>query len=163
MPEPVMRANDSNAQAVFYGSTDVKLKIAFKDDVMILYAQPPLTLDQFHDLVRSACQLEIKMPFTVKWIDEEGDPCTISSQLELNEAFRLYEMNRDSEIFLHVFPGVPAQPGLPCTGEDSESVFSEFTFQSYLLQNTSIVEVHEGGKSSIAYTVICLLLRDSIE
>ncbi|KFD56381.1 hypothetical protein M514_02836, partial [Trichuris suis] len=118
MPEPVMRANDSNAQAVFYGSTDVKLKIAFKDDVMILYAQPPLTLDQFHDLVRSACQLEIKMPFTVKWIDEEGDPCTISSQLELNEAFRLYEMNRDSEIFLHVFPGVPAQPGLPCTGED---------------------------------------------
>ncbi|CDW56116.1 protein kinase C iota type [Trichuris trichiura] len=79
-------------------------------DVMILYAQPPLTLDQFHDLVRSACQLDIKMPFTVKWIDEEGDPCTISSQLELNEAFRLS--------LLLVFPGVPAQPGLPCTGED---------------------------------------------
>ena len=30
-----------------------------------------------------------------------GDPCTISSQIELDEAIRLYELNRDSEINLH--------------------------------------------------------------
>lgn len=30
-----------------------------------------------------------------------GDPCTISSQIELDEAIRLYELNRDSEINMH--------------------------------------------------------------
>lgn len=39
--------------------------------------------------------------FTMKWVDEENDPCTISSQLELAEAIRLYEYNRDSEILIH--------------------------------------------------------------
>lgn len=39
--------------------------------------------------------------FTMKWIDEENDPCTISSQMELDEAIRLYEVNRDSELVMH--------------------------------------------------------------
>ncbi|VDP17727.1 unnamed protein product [Soboliphyme baturini] len=30
-----------------------------------------------------------------------GDPCTISSQQELDESFRLYDINKDSEIFIH--------------------------------------------------------------
>ncbi|KRZ07199.1 Protein kinase C iota type [Trichinella zimbabwensis] len=87
-------------------------------DVMILYTHPPLSLDQFYQEIRSACQFDAKHPFTVKWMDEEGDPCTISSQIELNEALRLYEINRDNEIFIHVFSGLPVQPGLPCLGED---------------------------------------------
>ncbi|GBP10534.1 hypothetical protein EVAR_76379_1 [Eumeta japonica] len=37
----------------------------------------------------------------MKWVDEEGDPCTISTQLELDEALRLYELNRDSELTVH--------------------------------------------------------------
>ncbi|KAJ8319930.1 hypothetical protein KUTeg_001517 [Tegillarca granosa] len=54
----------------------------------------------------------------MKWVDEEGDPCTISSQMELDEAIRLYEINKDTEITIHIFPNVPAKPGLPCVGED---------------------------------------------
>jgi hypothetical protein len=30
-----------------------------------------------------------------------GDPCTISTQMELDEAIRLYEVNRDSELTIH--------------------------------------------------------------
>ena len=30
-----------------------------------------------------------------------GDPCTISSQIELDEAIRLYDINKDSEMTLH--------------------------------------------------------------
>lgn len=30
-----------------------------------------------------------------------GDPCTVSSQLELDEAIRLYEVNKDTEITVH--------------------------------------------------------------
>ncbi|KRZ28246.1 Protein kinase C iota type [Trichinella pseudospiralis] len=117
MPEPLSRSSTPSLSYCF-NTMEVKLKIAFKDDVMILYAHPPLSLDQFYQEIRSACQFDAKHPFTVKWMDEEGDPCTISSQIELNEALRLYEINRDNEIFIHVFSGLPVQPGLPCLGED---------------------------------------------
>ena len=30
-----------------------------------------------------------------------GDPCTISNQIELDEAIRLYEANKDTEIVVH--------------------------------------------------------------
>ena len=42
-----------------------------------------------------------KYPFTVKWVDEEGDPCTISSELEVQEAIRLYEANKEAELTVH--------------------------------------------------------------
>ncbi|XP_063409434.1 protein kinase C iota type-like isoform X5 [Mytilus trossulus] len=38
--------------------------------------------------------------------------------MELDEAIRLYELNKDSELTLHVFPNVPQRPGMPCVGED---------------------------------------------
>ncbi|RUS76305.1 hypothetical protein EGW08_015929, partial [Elysia chlorotica] len=68
--------------------------------------------------IKDICKFDDVQRFTVKWLDEEGDPCTISSQIELNEAIRLYEVNKDSELNIHVFPNVPAKPGLPCVGED---------------------------------------------
>ncbi|XP_015754168.1 PREDICTED: protein kinase C iota type-like [Acropora digitifera] len=46
-----------------------------------------------------------------------GDPCTISCQEELNEAIRLYELNRDSELVIHLFKGIPEEPGRLCDGE----------------------------------------------
>lgn len=49
-------------------------------------------------VVIDICWLQV---FTMKWVDEEGDPCTISTQLELDEALRLYELNRDSELTVH--------------------------------------------------------------
>ncbi|RXM95990.1 Protein kinase C zeta type [Acipenser ruthenus] len=49
-----------------------------------------------------------------------GDPCTISSQIELEEAFRLYSRNRNEGLHMHVFPSIPEKPGMPCPGEDSE-------------------------------------------
>jgi len=30
-----------------------------------------------------------------------GDPCTVTSQIELEESLRLYELNKDSEIVIH--------------------------------------------------------------
>lgn len=38
--------------------------------------------------------------------------------LELDEALRLYELNKDTEITIHVFPDLPPAPGMPCLGED---------------------------------------------
>lgn len=39
--------------------------------------------------------------FTMKWVDDEGDPCRIASQEELDEALRLYELEKDTEITIH--------------------------------------------------------------
>ncbi|MFH4974398.1 hypothetical protein AB6A40_001107 [Gnathostoma spinigerum] len=98
--------------------TDVKLKTRFQGQVLILYSKIPLQLETLLCDLRDACKQARNQPITVKWIDEEGDPCTISSQRELDEAIRLLKANGEAELNVHVFLGIPALPGLPCTGED---------------------------------------------
>ena len=39
--------------------------------------------------------------FTMKWVDDEGDPCRIATQQELDEALRLYEIEKDTEVTIH--------------------------------------------------------------
>uniref|UniRef100_A0A8C3UZ58 Protein kinase C iota type n=1 Tax=Catharus ustulatus TaxID=91951 RepID=A0A8C3UZ58_CATUS len=87
-------------------------------DIMITYFEPSISFEGLCSEVRDMCSFDNEQLFTMKWIDEEGDPCTVSSQLELEEAFRLYELNKDSELLIHVFPCVPERPGMPCPGED---------------------------------------------
>ena len=41
------------------------------------------------------------LSFVLFFFLSTGDPCTVSSQLELEEAFRLYELNKDSELLIH--------------------------------------------------------------
>uniref|UniRef100_A0AAY4BI64 protein kinase C n=1 Tax=Denticeps clupeoides TaxID=299321 RepID=A0AAY4BI64_9TELE len=79
-----------------------------------------MTYTELCEEVREICRLRQHQPITLKWIDEEGDPCTISSQMELEEAFRLYSRGRKSGLLLHVFPSIPEKPGMPCPGEDSK-------------------------------------------
>jgi len=45
--------------------------------------------------------------------------CTISSQVELIEAIRLTTELREAELKVHIFLGLPLNPGAPCPGEDS--------------------------------------------
>nr|ADZ96017.1 aPKC kinase polarity protein long isoform 1 [Paracentrotus lividus] len=96
----------------------IPIKAAFNGTILCIRIDPNVTLDDFLQDMRGICNFQDKQNFTVKWLDEEGDPCTISSQEELEEAIRLYELNKDSNINLHVFPTVPVRPGLPCPGED---------------------------------------------
>uniref|UniRef100_A0A667XUB4 protein kinase C n=1 Tax=Myripristis murdjan TaxID=586833 RepID=A0A667XUB4_9TELE len=85
---------------------------------MITHFEPSISYEGLYGEVRDMCSMDNDQLFTMKWIDEEGDPCTVSSQLELEEALRLYELNKDSELIIHVFPCVPEKPGMPCPGED---------------------------------------------
>ncbi|CAH0564822.1 unnamed protein product [Brassicogethes aeneus] len=97
---------------------EIRAKIAYNGEVLITYIDQCITLEQLCHEIREICRFSQEQVFTMKWVDEEGDPCTISSQMELDEAIRLYEINRDSELTIHVFPNVPPQPGMPCQGED---------------------------------------------
>uniref|UniRef100_A0A674D750 Protein kinase C n=1 Tax=Salmo trutta TaxID=8032 RepID=A0A674D750_SALTR len=87
-------------------------------DIMITHFEPSISYEELHGEVKDMCCMDNDQLFTMKWIDEEGDPCTVSSQLELVEALRLYEVNKDSELIIHVFPCIPEKPGMPCPGED---------------------------------------------
>jgi len=97
---------------------EIRVKTAFNGRVFITYIDHGIGYDKLIDEMREICGFHRNYPFTVKWVDEEGDPCTVSSQIELDEAIRLYEINKEAELTVHVFPGVPAAPGMQCQGED---------------------------------------------
>ncbi|XP_015931041.1 atypical protein kinase C [Parasteatoda tepidariorum] len=97
---------------------EIRIKTVYNGGVMITYIEYTVTLEDFCKEMREICKFSNDQVFTIKWIDEEGDPCTISSQAELDEALRLYDVNKDSELTVHVFPSVPPLPGMPCIGED---------------------------------------------
>ncbi|XP_050522678.1 atypical protein kinase C isoform X2 [Daktulosphaira vitifoliae] len=97
---------------------EIRVKTAFNGEVMITYIDPHITVDQLRHEMRVICRFSPDQDFTMKWVDEEGDPCILSTQMELDEAVRLYELNKDSELTIHVFPNVPPAPGMPCQGED---------------------------------------------
>ncbi|XP_022338968.2 atypical protein kinase C-like isoform X1 [Crassostrea virginica] len=96
----------------------VRMKVGYNGDILITSIGTDISYENFCVEIKDICKFDDQQLFTVKWLDEEGDPCTISSQTELDEAIRLYDLNKDSELTLHVFPNVPERPGMPCRGED---------------------------------------------
>uniref|UniRef100_A0A3P9PEN0 protein kinase C n=1 Tax=Poecilia reticulata TaxID=8081 RepID=A0A3P9PEN0_POERE len=113
---PTLR--DSTMSHPGENSHQVRVKAYYKGDIMITHFEPSISYEDLSGEVRDMCSMDNDQQFTMKWIDEEGDPCTVSSQLELEEALRLYELNKDSELTIHIFPCVPEKPGMPCPGED---------------------------------------------
>ncbi|XP_067946415.1 protein kinase C iota type-like [Watersipora subatra] len=100
------------------GNLAIRMKVVFEVKVMVTEISSSTSYESLCSEMRDICRFDEKQPFTMKWVDEEGDPCTISSQVELEESIRLYEINKDPELTVHVFPNVPETPGLPCLGED---------------------------------------------
>ncbi|XP_053431188.1 protein kinase C zeta type isoform X1 [Nycticebus coucang] len=100
----------------------VRLKAHYGGDILITSVDAATTFDELCEEVRDMCGLRPQHPLTLKWVDSEGDPCTVSSQMELEEAFRLACQHRDEGLIIHVFPSIPEQPGMPCPGEDRHQV-----------------------------------------
>uniref|UniRef100_A0A3P8N8F4 Protein kinase C n=1 Tax=Astatotilapia calliptera TaxID=8154 RepID=A0A3P8N8F4_ASTCA len=87
-------------------------------DILITDLAATVTFVELCEEVKTMCSVASQQPITLKWIDDEGDPCTISSQMELEEALRIYSRTKRSGLLLHVFPSIPEQPGMLCPGED---------------------------------------------
>jgi len=105
------RLNDSDIP-------EIRVKTAYNGQVFITYIDHKITYPMLVTEMKDICGFAQEQDLTVKWVDEEGDPCIIQSQVELDEAIRLYEVNKDAEFAVHVFPGVPPAPGHLCYGED---------------------------------------------
>uniref|UniRef100_A0A674PPX5 protein kinase C n=1 Tax=Takifugu rubripes TaxID=31033 RepID=A0A674PPX5_TAKRU len=82
----------------------LKIKAHYRGDMLMTDLPASLTFDQLCEEVKMLCSVARFQPITLKWIDDEGDPCTISSQLELQEALRIYSRQRKSWLLLHGEP-----------------------------------------------------------
>ena len=85
--------------------------------IFITYIDHTIKYTDLQSEMREICGFPRTYPFTMKWVDEEGDPCTVSSQCELEEAIRLYEVNKEAELTVH--GKAKFTPRFPCTLESS--------------------------------------------
>ncbi|XKL61170.1 hypothetical protein PGB90_008227 [Kerria lacca] len=81
--------------------SEIKVKTVYNGGIMITYINPNLTYEQLRQEMRGICRFPSDQIFTMKWVDEEGDPCIISTQNELETAIRLFEINKEPEITIH--------------------------------------------------------------
>eukprot|EP00090_Calanus_glacialis_P000867 TRINITY_DN10616_c0_g1_i1.p1 TRINITY_DN10616_c0_g1~~TRINITY_DN10616_c0_g1_i1.p1 ORF type:complete len:599 (-),score=219.13 TRINITY_DN10616_c0_g1_i1:245-2041(-) len=105
------RLNDSDIP-------EIRVKTAYNGQVFITYIDHSMTFPHLMEEMRDICGFSPDQELTIKWVDEEGDPCIVQSQTELDEAIRLYEVNKEAELAMHVFPGLPPAAGQLCHGED---------------------------------------------
>ncbi|XP_066500980.1 protein kinase C zeta type isoform X2 [Hoplias malabaricus] len=108
----------TNGSVTELRAENVKIKAHYGRDLLVSELDAGLLFSELCAEVREMCGVHCEQPITLKWIDDEGDPCTISSQIELDEAFRIYSRNKSSGLLLHVFPSIPDSPGTLCPGED---------------------------------------------
>lgn len=102
-------------------NSNIKLKSFHNSANMVTYINTSnLTLEKLNKEVRELWQFGPDQLFTVKWIDDEGDPCLLTCQEELDEMLRLNDKcnSKESEVVVHVFNNHPVMPGMPCPGED---------------------------------------------
>ncbi|ALC41213.1 aPKC [Drosophila busckii] len=94
--------NLNNAASLLGASPNsITVKTAYNGQIIITTINKKITYEELCYEIRNICRFPIDQPFTIKWVDEENDPCTISTNMELDEAIRLYEMNYDSQLVIH--------------------------------------------------------------
>jgi atypical protein kinase C iota type len=137
---------------------DIKIQLFYCGTIMVIYINESINLDQFYNLIRLICKFDAKQLFTIKWVDEEGDPCTISSQVELDESIRLYYLNKESELIIHVFANMPEKPGTQCAGEDR----SIYRRGARRWRKIYLVNGHKYQAKRFARNALCKVCMDRI-
>lgn len=100
---------------------NLKIKAILDSDVMVTYASRSISYVDLFEQIRDLWSFDKNQKFTMKFIDDEGDPCMLSCPDEFEEAIRTTcDQGRNAELTIHVFPGVPSAAGQPCPGEDSK-------------------------------------------
>ena len=138
--------------------SDVKVQVYYCGIIMVVYIKHDLKLDELIDLLRDICKFDKQQLFTIKWVDEEGDPCTLSSQVELDEALRLYYLNKESELIVHIFANIPERPGTQCAGEDR----SIYRRGARRWRKIYLVNGHKYQAKRFARTALCKVCQDRI-
>ncbi|KAF3421172.1 hypothetical protein E2986_08643 [Frieseomelitta varia] len=131
-------------------------------EVQITYITPGISVDTLREEMRTICGFGATGPtqFTMKWIDDEGDPCRIATQHELDEALRLYKVEKDTEITIHG-PGAAVEEP-PCSMMIQGGSFYSYTAATAAAAAAAVgrrIPGVEGGPSTSS-TGIQVLPRD---
>lgn len=146
---------------------DVKIQIYYSGVITVIYLRHDelknenstnYDFNTFCSKIRPICQLDETQPFTMKWVDEEGDPCSINSQIEFDEAIRLFYLNKESELVIHIFANVPQRPGTQCVGEDR----SIYRRGARRWRKIYLVNGHKYQAKRFARTALCKVCQDRI-
>ena len=109
----------------------IRTKATFNSDLVYLQLEPTIKLNELIQKLRCAWSMSDSHLMTVKWLDDEADLCVLSTQIELDEAIRLYNLNEEDSLALHVFVGKPTEPGMLCPGEHKIYRYDKFTVQYF--------------------------------
>ncbi|KAI8040066.1 hypothetical protein M5D96_007494 [Drosophila gunungcola] len=106
MPSQILNDGSSaslNSASMNMANTpnSITVKTAYNGQIIITTVNKNISYEELCYEIRNICRFPLDQPFTIKWVDEENDPCTISTKMELDEAIRLYEMNYDSQLVIH--------------------------------------------------------------
>lgn len=139
---------------------EIKIQIYFGGLCTVVYykEEDQFEMAKFTDKIRHVCRFDQEQELTLKWVDEEGDPCTLSSQLELDEVVRLYHLNKERELVLHVFANVPDKPGRECAGEDR----SLYRRGARRWRKIYLVNGHKYQAKRFARTALCKVCQERI-
>ena len=146
---------NGNGNGTTTNLNDVKVQVYYCGIIMVVYIKENLSLDDLFHLFRDICKFDEQQLFTVKWVDEEGDPCTLSSQQELDEALRLYYLNKETELIVHIFANIPERPGTQCAGEDR----SIYRRGARRWRKIYLVNGHKYQAKRFARTALCKVSR----
>ncbi|EHB05992.1 Protein kinase C iota type [Heterocephalus glaber] len=94
--------------------TSTPLALILGRDIMTRSLENSILFEGLCDKDRDVWCFDNKQLFTTQWVEKEGDLYTASSQLELEEAIRLCELKKDSELLIHSSLCIP----VPCPGEE---------------------------------------------
>lgn len=56
---------------------------------------------QLQSSIQALYNLAPNDPFTMKWVDDEGDPCMLTCDEELQESIRLFNANKEPFLAVH--------------------------------------------------------------
>lgn len=153
-----LKLNSAKTKFVSNDTNDIKTQVYYCGLIMVVYIKSTLKIDEFYNLLREICKFDEQQLFTIKWVDEEGDPCTVSSQIELDEALRLYYLNKESELVVHIFANIPERPGTQCAGEDR----SIYRRGARRWRKIYLVNGHKYQAKRFARTALCGVCQDRI-
>lgn len=79
-------------------NVSVVAKIYFGSAKLALTIDSAWSLSEFYQNIKKVCRCNFEDSLTVKWLDDEEDPCTISSKIELDEAIRYVINSKHMEL-----------------------------------------------------------------
>lgn len=125
-PTITMNDDDNNNIIPSFASSPlnnvaVPAKLYFENSRIPLTVQSHWSCEELYQQIRSKLSINLAIHLTLKWVDDEEDACTISSQVELDEAIRCVVQSKSLDTLkIHIFSGQPAMPGQRAPGETKD-------------------------------------------